>query len=297
MKVYNRNTTGSPQAHYRFYDFDRFEHPGKFVFIDSPQVFTEMPREIFEEKIVYLELEEPNRFFVNVDWFNHFDYDKYFFKIFSICPYTTKWLNSIYGTNREHTFIPICHKEQSTEKLYDIIYAGHIYEGNIENDVSILKHFNYRIVSNTDHPMTTNKCATHNEKLRLIAQSKISLVHNLLYPTIDHIDFIKTIPEYHKNEAFSLLDWGIVPQIKGRTFEAALCKSLILCQRDPFNVIEHYFDPNKDFIYYDKEHIKEQITDILDNYEIYLPIIESAYSKAQQYTTESFFNKHLRNLT
>jgi glycosyl transferase family 1 len=297
MIVYNKYTTGSPQAHYRYYDFERFNNNANFTFIDSPQVLTDIPADFFHNrKIVYLELEEPNRFFVNVNWFNHFEYDKYFSKVFSICPYTTEWYNKIYNSDHTHTFIPIRHQPQNTEKSFDIIYAGHIYEGNIETDVMALKDFNYRVVSNSDHPITTNKSATNEEKLKLISQAKISLTHNLLYPTTDHINFIKTIPRYNENEAFSLLDRGIVPQIKGRTFEAALCKSLILCQRDQFNIIEKYFEPNKEFIYYDKENAKEQIKDILNNYDQYLPVIENAYIKAQNYTTEAFFNKHLKDL-
>ena len=296
MKVYNKHTTGSLQAHYQFYDFDKFHNDANFTFIDSPQIFTDIPKEVFNDKIVYLELEEPNRFFVNVDWFHHFEYDKYFSKIFSICPYTTAWFKKVHNIDRTHVFIPICHKPQDNTKLYDIMYAGHIYPGDIERDVSVLKDFNYRIVSNTDHALVTNKSASHEEKLQLISQSKISLVHNLLYPTPEQISFIKTTPRWNENEAFSILDNGLVPQIKGRVFEAALGKSLILCQRDPWNVIEKYFEPGKDFIYYDRGREKFQIQEILDNYDDYLPIIENAYNKGLNYTTEAFFNKYLRDL-
>jgi hypothetical protein len=149
------------------------------------------------------------------------------------------------------------------------------------------------LVSNTNNSLVTHKSVDNKEKLRLITSSKISLVHNLLYPTKEHIDFIKTIPNWEGNEAFSLLDQEIVPQIKGRVFESALCKSLILCKKDQFNVIEHFFEPNKEFIYYEDE---KQIQNILDNYDDYQHIIEAAYNKAQNYTTKAFFNKYLRNL-
>ncbi len=232
----------------------------------------------------------------NKDWFNHFKFDSKFSKIFSICPYTTSWFKKIYNVDRTHVFIPICHKPQDNIKKYDIIYAGHVYPGNIENDVSVLKDFNYRLVSNTNHPLVTDKSASHEEKLKLISQSKISLIHNLLYPTQEHIDFVKTISNYKYNEAFTLLDSGIVPQIKGRVFESALCKSLILCQKDQWNVIEYFFEPNKEFIYYDKNNAKEQIQEIINNYKDYLPIIENAYIKGLSYTTEAFFNKYLKDL-
>lgn len=297
MKVYNKYTTGAEQAHFRFYNFDKFINDSNFIFIDSPQIFNQIPKEIFNNKIVYLELEEPNRFFSNVDWFNHFKYDHLFSKVFSICPYTTEWYNIYYNKQYTNVFIPIEYQPQNyIEKIYDIIYAGHIYEGEIENNVSVLKHFNYRIVSNTNHLLTTNRSVSNDEKLKLISQSKISLIHNLLYPTKEHINHIKTINDYKNNKAFSKLDHGIVPQIKGRVFESALYKSLILCQRDPWNIIEKWFEPEKEFIYYDKENAKEQIQDILNNYEDYVPIIERAYIKGLNYTTESFFNTYLRDL-
>lgn len=297
MKVYNKYPTGALQSHYMFYDFEKYQDQcGDFLFIDSPQVFTEIPKEIFNNKIVYLELEEPNRHFVNVDWFNHFDYDKYFSKIFSICPYTTKWSNDLYGTNKEHTFIPIKNPKINNDKLYDIVYAGHVFDGDIEKSLFDISKFNYRLVSNTKHKLTTDKSISNDEKLKIISQSKISLIHNLLYPTKEHISFIKTLPNYEKNEAFSLLDRGIVPQIKGRTFEAALCKSLILCQKDPFNVIEKYFEPGKEFIYYEKNKLSETIKEILNNYDDYLSVIDSAYIKALNYTTDAFFFKNLKDL-
>jgi glycosyl transferase family 1 len=297
MRVYNQYTTGVPQVHFRFFDFDRFSHSGDFLFIDSPQIFTDVPKEVFDQKVVYLELEEPNRFFVDVDWFNHFEFDKRFSKVLSICPYTTKWLNETHSANHTYVFMPICYQPQENEKTYDIIYAGHIYPGEIETDVSVLKDFHYKVVSNTNHPLTTNRSATHEEKLKLISQSKITLVHNLLYPTEEHIRKVRAITNYQDNEAFAMLDRGIVPQIKVRALEAAQCKSLILCQRDPWNVIENYFEPDKEFIYYDKTNAKEQILHILAHYEDYLSVIENAYIKVQNYTTTAFFNQYLKDLS
>lgn len=297
MKVYNEYITGSLQAHYQFYNFDKFNNDANFIFIDSPQIFDKVPQDILDQKIIYLELEEPNRFFSDVEWFNHFEYDKYFSKIFSICPYTTKWFKEVYNIERTHTFIPI-NKDTivHNEKQYDIIYAGHIYDQNITNDINLMKEFNYRLISNTEHPLVTNKSCSNEEKLKIISESKISLIHNLLYPTEEQVKFIKTIPNWDKNEAFSLLDQGIVPQIKGRVFESALCKSLMLCKKDQFNIIEKYFEPEKEFIYYNQDTAVDQIKDILKNYDDYLPIIESAYNKALNYTTEEFFNKNLKDL-
>ena len=301
MKVYNQQTTGAEQAHFQFYDFDRFSGVGNFTFIDRPQVFTKIPRQVFNDKLVYLELEEPNRFFVDIPWFNHFGYDQFFSKVFSICPYTTEWLNKLDGGNRESVFIPIkwqpydCMMEES--ESFDVIYCGHIYPGPIEENVRELEGLDYRVISNTDHPMTTNRGVNHRSKLQLISRSKISLISNLLYPTIDHIKQVKKINRWQENEAFSRLDDGLVPQIKGRVFEAAMCQSLILCQKDPWNVIERFFIPDIDFVYYEKGRAKEKIREILANYQDYEKMVLSAYKKVKDlYTTKSFYNRFLWDL-
>lgn len=294
MIVYNQQVIGAPN--YYYYHFDQFDGQGNdFTFIDSPQDFSKVPEEIFQQNPVYLEVEEPNRFFSNVEWFNHFKYDYKFSKVFSICPYTTEWRNKIENTNITHSFLPVDDPKINNDKIYDIIFAGHIFQGEIENRLYDIKDFNYRVVSNSDHPLTTNKSASHFEKLTLVSQSKISLAHNLLYLTPEHIAQVKIVPHYQSNEAFSRLEEGIVPQIKGRVFEAALCRSLILCQSDPFNVIEKFFQPDE-FVYYQRDKLKEKITEILANYQDYLPMIERAYNRALNYTTEAFFHKYLKDL-
>jgi glycosyl transferase family 1 len=292
VNIYREYITGCPQVHYRFFDFDKYQSKSDFIFIDCPQELNQIPLEIFNNKILYLELEEPNRFFSDVAWFNHFSYDKYFNKVFSTCPYTVKWKNDL---NYQYVFMPFLWEPQiKTEKLFDIVYVGHLYEGPIEENIQVLKYFDYRIASNTEHPMNTNKSISYQEKLKLVSQAKITLVHNLLYPTAEHIKNVKMISRWNEHEAFSLIDQGIVPQIKMRTIEAAMCKSLILCQQDPFNVIEQYFT-NDEFVYYDKQYAREQITDILNNYDKYLPIIEKAFIKVQNYTTKVFFEKYLKD--
>jgi hypothetical protein len=88
------------------------------------------------------------------------------------------------------------------------------------------------------------------------------------------------------------------PQIKMRTFEAAFCKSLILCRKDDFNVIENFFEKDKEFIYYkDKKEMEIIIKDVLSNYDKYIPIIENAFNKAvNHFTTKKFAEKYLSQI-
>ena len=61
----------------------------------------------------------------------------------------------------------------------------------------------------------------------------------------------------------------------------------MLCQRDPWNVIEYYFTPGEDFIYIDNEsHLKEVAEDVINNYDKYKFMVENAYNKLKNNTTK-----------
>ena len=59
--------------------------------------------------------------------------------------------------------------------------------------------FNYRLVSNSNHDLVTDKGVGYDEKLALIAQSRITLVHNLLYPTFSHLRNVWRYKDWQKN--------------------------------------------------------------------------------------------------
>ena len=176
-------------------------------------------------------------------------------------------------------------------------------------DMETISQFNYRLVSNSGHDLVTNRGVGYEEKLGLISQSRITLTHNLLYPTVRHVLNVWKYPEWFANKAFSDIPRGAiglvkrllmgpeieVPQLKSRIFEAAFCRSLILCKKDNFNVIEKYFTPGEEFVYYDEGRLVETVNKILANYDAYLPVIDRAYKRAaEQYTTAAFFEKYLK---
>ena len=89
----------------------------------------------------------------------------------------------------------------------------------------------------------------------------------------------------------------VVPQLKSRAFEAAFSRSLILCKRDPFNIIEKYFEPEKEFIYFNEGALSETVAMILQSYDDYQPVIDRAFERAKkEYTTDAFFHKFLRDI-
>jgi len=313
-------TTGYSQDPTKFFGFSRFANQcGDFVLIEGAfekaaqwEQFCLSDEELMRikaKKIVRLEFEEPNKFFIGDD---PEDYDKDFYRIFTLCPYTSEWLNKKHNViKRIPIFFPFNeeHIPPPRKKQYDIIYTGHIVSPKLLQELQAMANFNYRFVSNSEHPLVTNRSATYAEKMNLIAETKITLVQNLLYPTSRHIKQIWHFQGWQDNRAFDLIPrpnqiWRrmtdrnvVVPQLKSRVFEAAFGRSLILCKRDSFNVIERYFAPDKEFVYYDEGHFKEKVSEILANYDNYVPVIEQAYKRAvENYTTAKFVEKYLKEL-
>jgi len=146
------------------------------------------------------------------------------------------------------------------------------------------------------HNYGNHQGVNYTEKLTLNSKSKISITHGLLkWPP----QFNCMADLYYDNEAFKLIKThGIVPQFKTRNLEAAASKSLILCLYDPWNIIEEYFTPNVDFIYwYNIKDLEEKIQYILNHYDDYQPMIENAYNKLiNNFTTKHYFDKYLKDL-
>jgi len=176
-------------------------------------------------------------------------------------------------------------------------------------DINTMGKFNYRFVSNDDHPLVTDRSASYKDKLRLISESRITIVHNLLHPKIRHVINVWGYNKWSDNEAFKLIPkwWQVwkllslrgveVPQLKSRLFEAAFCRSLILCKRDAFNVIEKYFEPGVEFIYYDDGGLEESVHEILSNFKKYEVIAENAYKRAcANYTTRAFAERYFAEI-
>lgn len=333
-----------------FTNMSRFAHlAGDFVYLEVRINFRGLldAPEIKGEKIVYMELEEPNRFFVNDPVFRREESEYYFYKILTLCPFTAKWLNKKQGAERRiPVFYPIDGElaPAKAEKIYDIIYSGGLYSSDLFDDIKTISKFNYKFIAHSGNlsykvlPNTrvvrklrhwfphlhlfeagrkyiTENNIPHLEKWKIMAQTKITLLQNLVPCDTHHIPNIHKTEGWEDNEAFSLIprpgiSWTIkkifyrltgktylVPQLKTRAFEAALCRSLILCRKDPWNLIERFFEPGKEFVYYETGKLEEKVKEILSHWDEYEPIIENAHKRfMSEYTTEKFFEKYLKDL-
>jgi len=341
MRIFTTARKVSAEVPMSFFNFERFEKQcGDFSLIDARINFKPL-LDIKDQKFVYFEIEEPNRFAVSDPAFRREEYEWCFHKILTICPYTAEWLNKKQEKKRrQFVFFPFNENliPPKREKIYDVVYFGGVHSREIWQLVKIISKFNYRFIAPNEtksygvianskiarkikkflrvkpqkEKYITDKDVSHLKKLEIISKTKITIVHNLLSFNVAYARNIQNTPNFKSNGAFEqippknftrtilhffLRKEYLVPQQKTRLFEAAFCRSLILCRKDPFNFIERFFTPDVDFVYYEKDKLEEKLREVLENYQSYQHVIENAYQKAlKEYTTKVFFEKYLKNL-
>ena len=245
---------------------------------------------------MFLIPEEPNGFFSPASNQYIIDAENTFDILFTICKYTKEWREKYFGmplTKRAYIPVPFSKKFicPSDEKTIPVYFTAHNRPSPILPYIfSAVEKFGGTIVDASRYGPIT-----HNEKMKFNGQSKISITYGLLFLQVHHIDSIMSIPNWKYNEAFTNLDSFLIPQMKTRVHEAALSKSIILHKLDEWNIIEDWYIPNEDFIYFDDEKdLLEKINEINKNYEGYKYIAENAYNKfINNYTTEHFINKFI----
>ncbi|MDP1614434.1 MAG: glycosyltransferase [Methylococcales bacterium] len=256
----------------RYFNFEEFEQ--KVGDIDlytgsrpNPQIF-----EPSKNKKIYFATEEQTGDQDATD-----QYLDYVDKILTICPPSLtkrqKRVSAFFPISPSYLPDRIQSPISLIQKDCDVIYTGFADVKHLTDIVFSICQFNYWYVSFMKRTgKETHLNISYQEKLDLISRSKICIVHNLIADQL-----------------------GTRPQLKSRLFEAAFCKSIILCKRDDYNLIEEWFDPNSEFYYWDtKEDLPKTIKYLLDNYERTHITAERAFSRAMShYTTEKFVEKYL----
>jgi hypothetical protein len=279
------------------YEFEEFESiPTKtnynFIHIfPHPRVYEEL------DDLVVFQIELPNCLISgDINKIDVFKYNDKVKKIITNCPFSVKYFNKLMNYDKfifgfspfNPKYIPL-----DKEKIYDVFHTGHLHNSIIYDIFPIIEKFNACFVC-ADYGKHKN--VGYKEKLKLNAQSKISIVHGLLkWPD----QFKDGAAKFVNHGAFELVkEYGIVPQMKTRIMEAAASKSLILCLQDPWNLIESYFEETVDFIYWkNAQDLEDKIKHILSHYDDYQHIIENAYNTLMNnYTPKHFFDLYLKNL-
>jgi len=230
------------------------------------------------------------------------DDDSFFNEVYSICPYTSRWLNDKEGDNRYRSiFYPYNVKivPPTLEKKYDVIYHGGVHGQEHVDCLNVMKAFNYRYCTMTSYingttqamlPFATDVDLNFQEKVNLVAESKISVCYNIIHVFADHVPNIKSQIDWEKNEAFSEVGKSnIAPQFKTRIHEAAISRTLNLVMKDKWNIIEEYYKPDEEFVYFeDARDLREKITEITNNWSKYQSIVDRAFEKSKDYQIENF---------
>ena len=292
MKVLNflRPENGLTEDPLYYLNFEKYEDTARDCYLFMADFYKDLYSGRYDDKEkVVLTLEEPNFCVAPGDKVRLHEVAD---KILTICPYTAELFD-----NRQFVFFPFSEDwiPLKEEKTIDVCYFGSMpkavpWESYMRNVVA--KH-NFRF---GHYSMGNVPRCSYADKMRMYAQSKVSVVHGLCNINPETAQRYRDFPKGTENEAFQYLEKGWAPQIKSRMFEAAFARSLILCQKMELNPIERFFTPDQDFLYFDDEaDLDRVLTYVLENYDFFDKMRESAYNKAcTEYTTKSFVQKYLR---
>tara|TARA_R110002110_G_scaffold213678_7_gene427066 strand:+ start:354 stop:1325 length:972 start_codon:yes stop_codon:yes gene_type:complete len=232
----------------------------------------------------------------------------YFDELYSTCPYSAEWMNKINNFDKyrpiifPHNMRWAVTENENPDKFLDVIYWGNIPEGkrdsktvlNIVQTIPKFKHAFFTLGLGLPQELikyVTARNARRPTMWQFLKTSKIMVTSNLLFLVDEEIEAIKQLPNWQENEAFCRLDQKITPQIKTRPIEAIFNKTLVLLKEDPWHIFDHWFEPEKEFVYYkNDEDLEDKIKEILNNWDHYQVVAENAYQKAVKlYTTERTF--------
>lgn len=231
----------------------------------------------------------------------YFDAYERFTEVYCVCPFTVKFMNDYFGEEK-FIYIPYPYTNYSIGNWYEYDSAS-CWFGSINGDehasaIDTISKFKYKYITSQKntwlhHPYEYNKCThvnlTTEAKLKQVSKCKSSLTFNKLYRA-------PGVVVNHGVDGAQLNIWqmfqedGTMPQFKVRTHEIATCKSLILCKKDYWNLIEDFYTEGEHFLYFESnEELEEIIADVDSNIDKYLPIIENAFERVQDFSVEKIF--------
>ncbi len=232
--------------------------------------------------------------FTTTTGYYHFDHYDFFTEVYCICPFTCDFMNDHYGYEK-FKYIPYPFTNTSVTEFgnydADCSWMGSIHGQDHIKAVETMLGFKYKFLTSQKntwmhHPYEYEKC-THvmlppDDKLIELSKCRSSISFNMIYMS----------PNSRRNnlEAFELFDQGIMPQFKVRTHEITTSKSLMLVKKDPWDLVEDFYEPEKEFLYFENfEELRDIIQDVSTNFEKYESIIEAAFLRSKDYTVEKIY--------
>jgi hypothetical protein len=241
---------------------------------------------------VYLNLEAPCAYASTTTCLQE---QSYFTHVYTLCPYTCDFMNSHQSNTK---FIPIpfpfkgsCFDGLDTTKTLDFIYMGAMMCQEHADIVESMKPYKYNFSSLLPAGNPTMLNVTSQEKWKVLAQTKASVAINMCPINNTHINSIVNNENWDRIDAFNNLQTGYIPQFKPRVIEAMCTKTLNLVKRDPWNVIEKWFEEGKHFIYWDDiSDLQEKLKDVAENYENYESIVDAAHKRVYDFEIDKMFD-------
>tara|TARA_B100001250_G_scaffold207352_1_gene178029 strand:- start:1192 stop:2070 length:879 start_codon:yes stop_codon:yes gene_type:complete len=291
MKVLNflRPENGLTEDPLYYINFEKYESIARDCYLFMADFYGDLYSGKYEDKEkVALTLEEPN--FCVVQGPKAVLHEKAD-TILSLCPYTSELFD-----NRTFVFFPFSEDwiPEETEKTIDVSYFGSLptsvpWASYIQN---VFTKYNFRF---GHYSMGNVPRCSYADKIKMLSQTKVAVVHGLCNIDPGTASNYYNFPKGNDNKAFSHLDKGMAPQVKSRMFESAFSRCVILCQRDPWNPIEYWFEPEKEFMYFDdEEDLNKKLDHIINNYNEFDYMRQNAYNKAiGNYTTKHFVENYL----
>ena len=293
MKVLNfvRPENGLTEDPLYFLNFEKYEKTARDCYFFMADFYGDLYSGKYDDKEkAVLTLEEPNFCTAGGDKeILHERADN----IYTLCPYTAELFD-----NRTFVFFPFSEDwiPPEHEKVIDVSYFGSIgtvpaWKSYIEN---VFTKYNFRF---GHYSMGNVPRCSHKDKILMYSATKVAVVHGSCQVRAGDADRYYNFPKGRENKAFTQLgpDGGALPQVKSRMFEAAFSRCVILCQRDHWNVIENWFEPEKEFMYFDDEaDLDKKLNHIINHYDEFDDMRQSAYNRAiNNYTTKHFVENYL----
>jgi len=240
-----------------------------------------------------LALWSPCEFTAKKDYY-HFDHYDFFTDVYCVCPFTCKFMNEHYGYEK-FKYIPYPYTNRSVTEFgnYDAIcsWMGSIHGDDHIKAIEEISKFKYKFMTSQRntwmrHPYEFQKCThvmlTNDEKLKQLSKCRSSLSFNMIYMSPNSVK--------NKGKSFEKFEEGIMPQFKVRSHEITSSKSLMIVKKDPWNLVEDFYEPEKEFVYFETfEELSKIIKDVSENFHNYHDIIDAAYNRSMDYTVEKIF--------
>jgi hypothetical protein len=251
------------------------------------------------KKVLFI-IDQPNGFYY-LDKFYDL-YNSYFDLILAIDSYSSKYYNNKYKTNK-FQYVPYYIEDNKLavpkyeEKNIPVFYTGHnVFTIDLPMVTMICNVVKTHIGQDMFNSMNNYYTYNFYRKMEIMGKTRIAIVHcacqNYKFVTDYDDRFIKddVINEHLPWHKDSPNVYGAdTPQLKSRIFEAAISKSIMLCYKDKYHIIDDFYEPNKDFLYFETEaELHELINKVSEDYLKYTYLAENAYKKTlQNYTTRN----------